>query len=67
MDEYSLEAIRKYVGQLVGESYHDTYIYALELTKGCGEDAYDLTQEVFLQTYLYLKDHPDERIRNPKK
>lgn len=67
MDEYSLEAIRKYVGQLVEESFDDTYKYALELTKGCGEDANDLTQEVFLQTYLYLKDHPEERIRNPKK
>ena len=67
MDEYSLEAIRKYVGQLVEESFDDAYKYALDLTKGCGEDAKDLTQEVFLQTYLYLKDHPDKRIQNPKK
>jgi RNA polymerase sigma factor (sigma-70 family) len=67
MDEYSLEVIRKYVGQLVRESFDDAYKYALELTKGCREDANDLTQEVFLQTYLYLKDHPNERIQNPKK
>jgi RNA polymerase sigma factor (sigma-70 family) len=67
MDEYSLEAIRKYVGQLVEESFDDAYKYALELTKGCGEDANDLTQEVFLQTYLYLKDHPEKPIRNPEK
>jgi RNA polymerase sigma factor (sigma-70 family) len=67
MDEYSLEAIHKYVDQLVKESWNDTYKYALELTKGCGEDAKDLTQEVFLQTYLYLKDHPEKPIRNPEK
>jgi RNA polymerase sigma factor (sigma-70 family) len=67
MDEYSLEAICNYVGQLVEESINDGYKYALELTKGCGEDANDLTQEVFLQTYLYLKDHPNERIQKPKK
>jgi RNA polymerase sigma factor (sigma-70 family) len=66
MDEYSLEAIRKYVDKLVREFGDDTYKYALELTKGCGEDAKDLRQDVFLQTYLYLKDHPDKKIRNPK-
>jgi RNA polymerase sigma factor (sigma-70 family) len=67
MDEYSLETIREYVDQLVKESWDDTYKYALEKTKGCREDAKDLTQEVFLQTYLYLKDHPEEQIRNPEK
>jgi RNA polymerase sigma factor (sigma-70 family) len=67
MDEYSLEAIHKYVDQLVRESWDSTYKYALELTKGCGEDAKDLTQEVFIQTYLYLKDHPEVQIRNPEK
>ena len=68
MDEYSLEEeIRKYVGQLVSEFHDDTYKYALELTKGCREDAEDLTQEVFIRTYLHLKDNPDVRIRDPKK
>ena len=67
MDEYSLEAIRKYVGQVASEFLDDTYKYALEFTKGCREDAEDLTQEVFIQTYLYLKDHPDVEIRDPKK
>ena len=67
MDEYSLETIREYVDQLVKESRDNTYKYAFELTKGCGEDAKDLTQEVFLQTYLYVKDHPEKQIRNPEK
>ena len=63
MDEYSFETIREYVDQLVKESWDDTYKYALELTKGCGEDADDLTQEVFLQTYLYfIEDYSVQEI-----
>lgn len=66
MDEQSLEAVRRRISEWIEEYWTDVYSYALLVASGKQKDAEVLVSEAFEEVFIFLRDHPEEEIREPK-